>query len=80
MSGKWEKSLHDQHLIRKDSSPSSLSLNDDVIAGRAVEDIQARTANQHIVSSSAIENVVALAADQDIVTVPSVRYQLNCSS
>src|SRR5262249_30734443 len=55
----------------------SLSLNKDVIAGRAVENILAQAANQNIVANSTDENVIALAADQDIVALAAVLGELD---
>src|SRR5262249_5973661 len=61
----------------KTSPRSSLSLDEDVVAGCAVEDILARTANQDVVASSANQAIVALAADQDIVAIAAVLGELN---
>ena len=47
-------------------------LNEDVVAGSAVEDVDPWAADQHVVACSAGEGVVAGAADQDVVAVAAI--------
>ena len=47
-------------------------LDQDVVAGTAVEDVLARPADQDVVAVAADERVVAVAADEDVVAVAAV--------
>src|SRR5262249_31032960 len=54
-----------------------LILNHGVVAGPAVEDVLARSANEHIVAGLAVERVVAVAAEEDVVAVAAVGGELD---
>ena len=48
------------------------ALDDDVVAGPAVEGVVAGAAEEHVVARAAEQRVVAVAADQDVVAVAAV--------
>ena len=57
------ESMHRGHVQR---------LDDDVVAGSAVEDVLPAAADQHVVAGTAVQRVVAGAADQDVVAVAAI--------
>src|SRR6266511_1288936 len=63
--------------LRGDGDRCRPLLDDDVVAGAAVEDVLAVAADQHVVAVAATESVVAGAADQDVVAVAAVGGELN---
>ena len=54
---------------------SGTLLDQDVVAGAAVEDVLPRPADQDVVAGAAEEDVVPRAADQDVVAVAAVRRE-----
>ena len=61
---------------RRDCDPR---LDDDVVAGPAVEDVLPAAADQHVVAGAAVQRVVAGAADQDVVAVAAVGGELDAA-
>ena len=53
------------------------TLDHDVVAGPAVEDVLPRPADQDVVAGAAEQHVVARAADQDVVAVAAVGRELD---
>jgi len=52
-------------------------MNDDIVAGSAIEDVEPEAADEHVVSGAAVEDVVAIAADQDVVAVAAIGGELH---
>ena len=64
-------------------SPRSVAhqgLDDDVVAGSAVEDVLPAIADQHVISGAAAQGVVAGAADQDVVAVAAIGGELHAAA
>src|SRR5260370_34302617 len=51
-------------------------LNQGVVAGRPVENVLPRSADEHVVAGAADQNIVPGAADQDVVAVAAVFRKL----
>ena len=52
-------------------------LDEDVVAGAAIEDVEPGAADEHVVSRIAAEGVIAVAADQNIVAVAAIGGKLD---
>ena len=52
-------------------------VDDDVVAGAAVDDVVPRSADQDVVAGTAVQHVVAGAADEDVVAVAAVQRELD---
>jgi hypothetical protein len=56
------------------------TLNHDVVARTAVEDVLAGAADKHVVSGIAVESIVPGATDQDIVAIAAIGGELEASA
>jgi hypothetical protein len=69
----WSDGLGGGQRVLQPALPLDSILNDDVITGPAVEDVQPRPAEQNVVTRAAKQHIVARAADQHVVPITSVR-------
>ncbi len=55
------------------------SLDNDVVAQAAVEDVEAESADEHVIAVAAEQHVTPLAADEDVIAVAAISGELDAA-
>ena len=66
-------------LVEQHRGRERPALDDDIVAGAAVQDVQSAATDQHVVTRTARQRVVAGAADQDVVAVAAIGDELDAA-